>query len=212
MTGRGSNWPPMRKRRIWCQVWYILRPMTPYTVIPLKMISLAKSIGTAPSGIPSSCTRPPIRTAANAWCSADGTPDISHTTSAPSSSVSARTVFTTSSVLALIVTCAPIAAATATDLAFGGDEVTRPEPRDAVTDRLDLAGEFVAHDDRRLDAPLRPRVPVGDVQVCAADARVAHRDQYFAGARGWLRNGRDLQPRGAARLNNGLHVGRRFGR
>src|ERR1700694_176599 len=66
MTGRGSNCPPVRKRRIWCQVSYILRPMTPYTVIPLKMISLAKSTGTSPLGMPSSCTRPPIRTAAKA--------------------------------------------------------------------------------------------------------------------------------------------------
>src|SRR5467141_908081 len=128
MTGRGSNWPPMRKRRIWCQVWYILRPMTPYTVIPLKMISLAKSTGTSPSGIPSSCTRPPIRTAANAWCSADGTPDISHTTSAPSPPVSARTIFTTSSVAALIVTCAPIVAASARRLGFTSDAMTLVAP------------------------------------------------------------------------------------
>ena len=29
MTGRGSSWPARRKRRIWCQVSYILRPVTP---------------------------------------------------------------------------------------------------------------------------------------------------------------------------------------
>src|SRR5690242_527331 len=46
MTGRGSKSPAERKRRIWCQVSYILRPTTPYTVIPLKMISVAKSTGT----------------------------------------------------------------------------------------------------------------------------------------------------------------------
>src|SRR6059036_503078 len=128
MTGRGSNCPLVRKRRICCQVWYILRPMTPYTVIPLKMISLAKSTGTSPSGIPSSCTRPPRRTAANAWCSADGTPDISHTTSAPSPPVSARTVFTTSSLAALIVTCAPILAARARRLGFTSDAITFVAP------------------------------------------------------------------------------------
>src|SRR5256884_1956755 len=36
---------------IWCQVSYIFRPITPYTVIPLKMISLAKSMGTSPLGM-----------------------------------------------------------------------------------------------------------------------------------------------------------------
>src|SRR5437879_7248341 len=61
------------------------------------MISLAKSTGTWPLGMPSSWTRPPRRTAANAWCRAEGTPDISHTTSAPSPPVSASTARTTSS-------------------------------------------------------------------------------------------------------------------
>src|SRR5207245_3010337 len=50
ITGRGSSSPVVRYRRIWCHVSYILRPITPYTVIPLKMISRARSTGTSPLG------------------------------------------------------------------------------------------------------------------------------------------------------------------
>src|SRR3954462_11051488 len=40
ITAVGSNWPDRRKCVIWIQVSYIYRPTTPYTVIPLKMISV----------------------------------------------------------------------------------------------------------------------------------------------------------------------------
>src|SRR5439155_203349 len=63
---------------MWSQVSYIFRPMTPYTVMPLKMISLAKSTGTASLGMPSSWTRPPIHTAANAWWREDRAADGVH--------------------------------------------------------------------------------------------------------------------------------------
>ncbi len=96
--------------------------------MPLKMISLAKSTGTWPSGMPSNWTRPPRRTAAKAWCSADGTPDISHTTSAPSPPVSASTERTTSSRVASIVTWAPICFASASRLAFTSEAITLAAP------------------------------------------------------------------------------------
>ena len=50
------------------------------------------------------------------------------------------------------------------------DVVADAEALDGRTDGDDLAGEFVADDARRLDAVLRPRVPVVDVQVRTADA------------------------------------------
>src|ERR1051325_11153377 len=118
---------------MWSQVSYIFRPMTPYTVMPLKMISLAKSTGTASLGMPSSWTRPPIRTAANAWCRAEGTPDISHTTSAPSPPVAWRTARTASSSAALMVRCAPIRAASSSRLAFTSDAMTFAAPAARAT-------------------------------------------------------------------------------
>ena len=44
------------------------------------------------------------------------------------------------------------------------------------------AGELMARNQRRLDAPLRPRIPVEDVQVRAAHAGRQNADQHFAGA------------------------------
>src|SRR5574341_188309 len=96
--------------------------------MPLKMISVAKSIGTSPLGIPRSWTRPPIRTAAKAWCNADGTPDISHTTSAPSPPVASSTARSTSSVAALIVTCAPMRPASANRVGFTSEAMTLAAP------------------------------------------------------------------------------------
>src|SRR6266566_4611149 len=107
--------------------------MTPYTVIPLKMISAAKSTGTSPLGMPSSCTRPPMRTAANAWCRAEGMPDISHTTSAPSPPVSCRTVRTTSSRAALMRTCAPMVRASSRRFGFTSDAMTFAAPAARAT-------------------------------------------------------------------------------
>src|SRR3989441_898327 len=96
--------------------------------MPLKMISVAKSIGTCVVGIPRSWTRPPRLTQASAWCSADDTPDISHTTSAPSPPVAARTLCSTSSRPASMVTWAPIRCARARRLAFTSEAITRAAP------------------------------------------------------------------------------------
>src|SRR5437016_5699723 len=176
------------------------------------MISLAKSMGTSPLGMPSSWTRPPRRTAANAWCKADGTPDISHTTSAPSPPVSSRTVRTTSSVAASIVTCAPMRRASSSRFAltseamtFGGHQLAWPKLGDAIARRHDLPGEFVTHHQRRLDAALRPRVPVGDVDVRAAHPGVPYRDEHLAWAGGRLRHRRDLQAGDTLLFDDGFH-------
>jgi hypothetical protein len=64
--------------------------------MPLKITSVAKSTSIGLAGMPSICTRPPTRTSSNAWCTADGTPDISSTTSAPRPPVAARTAAATS--------------------------------------------------------------------------------------------------------------------
>src|SRR5881275_1388808 len=256
--------------------------MTPYTVIPLKMISVAKSTGTSPFGMPSSCTRPPMRTAANAWCRAEGMPDISHTTSAPSPPVSSTTVRTTSSCAAdphreaadrpapddehgaarniggqhrvervahrihdgpdggrdavegqdvrgghrdvfgerpvqvhaddarvaadVAVSGAALHAVPAHDVTLGGDELPALELGDAVAHRDDLARELVTDHQRRLKAALRPRIPIGDVQVSAAHTGVADRDEHFARSGGRLGDGRDFQTGGALLLDDRLHV------
>src|SRR5207253_7855496 len=59
-------------------------------------------------------------------------------------------------------------AVSAHDMALGGHQLAWPKLGDAIARRHDLPGEFVTHHQRRLDAALRPRVPVGDVDVRAA--------------------------------------------
>jgi hypothetical protein len=56
----------------------------PWTRMPLKMTSLARSQVTGPVGMPNSVTRPPFFTERKAWCKAVGCPDISNDASTPS--------------------------------------------------------------------------------------------------------------------------------
>ena len=60
------------------------------------------------------------------------------------------------------------------DVAFGGHAIAFAHVGDEAADLHDFAGELVADDDRRFHAPLRPRVPIVDVNVGAADAGATH--------------------------------------
>src|SRR2546422_3511469 len=107
---------------------------------------------------------------------------------------------------------AALQAVTADDMPLGGDELAGSELRHAVAARFDLSRELVADDDWRLDAALRPRVPVGDVQVRAADAGVPYRDQDFAGAGRRLGHGLHGQTGRALFLDDRLHEDQDGGR
>ena len=65
------------------------------------------------------------------------------------------------------------------DVSFGRDAVAFLHVGDEASDLHDIAGEFVSDDERRLATALRPRVPVVDVHVGAADAGAPHTDQDF---------------------------------
>jgi hypothetical protein len=76
-------------------------------------------------------------------------------------------------------------AVAADDVAFRRDQVTdrqKPGGSGLGTELGDLSGEFVPHDDRQLEAVARPAVPLPDVQIGSADARVVDPDQRFAAA------------------------------
>jgi hypothetical protein len=72
---------------------------------------------------------------------------------------------------------AALQAVAAHDVSFRGHDLPHRQTHHAVSHRHDLSGEFVADHERGMDPPLRPRIPIGDVQIGAADARVADRDQ-----------------------------------
>src|SRR5262249_50268925 len=80
-TGIGSRCPLRIIRPIVFQVSYLFRPVTPYRVSPLKMISRAKSTSVLRLGVPSRFTLPPSLAAANAWAWPAGWPLISQTRS-----------------------------------------------------------------------------------------------------------------------------------
>ena len=70
-------------------------------------------------------------------------------------------------------------AASVDDVALRGHAIALVDVGDETADSHDVAGELVPDDDRRLDAPLRPVVPVVDVHVGAAHAGAPDANQDF---------------------------------
>ncbi len=68
-----------------------------------------------------------------------------------------------------------------------------------------MPAKFVPHDHRRLDAALRPRIPLVDVQVRPADGRGCNLDQHFPRPRFGNRHLHQLQARGTIGLDDGTH-------
>ena len=91
------------------------------------------------------------------------------------------------------------------DVALGGHQSTGLEFGDTVADGDDLPGELVAYDHRGVHAALRPGVPIGDVEVGAAHACMAHRDEHFPGAGRRLGDRLHDEPWGALRFHDRLH-------
>ena len=87
--------------------------------------------------------------------------------------------------------------------------VTRSPSRTSVTrlpDLHDVAGELVADREWWAAAALRPRIPVVDVHVGAADAGAANLDQYFVIANDRLRNITQDETRAGRLLHQRSHV------
>ena len=91
------------------------------------------------------------------------------------------------------------------DVTLAGDPLADLEPDDVGAELLDLAHELVPDDHRHWDGRLRPRVPVVDVQIGAADRGLANADQHLAIAGRRLGNVLDPQPGLAARLDECFH-------
>ena len=75
-----------------------------------------------------------------------------------------------------------IAAMSADDVAFAGDEIARRKTLHAIADAFDHADEFMADDHRHRDRFLRPRVPVINVNVGAADRCFLNPDENVVAA------------------------------
>ncbi len=73
-------------------------------------------------------------------------------------------------------------------MAFDTDDVADVEVVDVRANFDDLADEFVPQDRRNLDRRLRPRVPVIDMNIRAANAGLRHLNQHIVDADGWFGN------------------------
>jgi hypothetical protein len=65
---------------------------------------------------------------------------------------------------------------------FGGDEVTLLHAGDLVADGFDDAAEFVSRNQWRMNTPLRPLVPIVDMEIGAADGSDLDFNQYVGSA------------------------------
>ena len=70
------------------------------------------------------------------------------------------------------------------DVALSRDPVSLFHVGDQAPHPHDLAGKFMADDDRWLDATTGPRIPLIDVDVCSANAGAAHPDEHLILANG----------------------------
>src|SRR6185437_7880184 len=76
-----------------------------------------------------------------------------------------------------------IAAAAADHMAFSAYNFARMKVVDVRSHRHNLADKLMTDDERHGNGGLRPRVPVINVQVSAADASFKHPDQHIIDTR-----------------------------
>ena len=99
-----------------------------------------------------------------------------------------------------------VAAAAADDMALAADDVAHREVADVRTHLDDLTHELVADRDRHGDRRLRPRVPAVDVEIGAADTRLAHADDDVVDPVLRLRDVLEPEPGAGVGLDERLHA------
>ncbi len=79
---------------------------------------------------------------------------------------------------------AALQAFAAGDVHFGGNKIAFLHARNFVAERGHLAAKFMPRNQRRMNAVLRPAIPVVNVQIGSADRGYLHLDQYIAAPEG----------------------------
>ena len=88
---------------------------------------------------------------------------------------------------------------------LGGNEVAFLHAGDFIAERRHLAAELMPGNQRRMNAVLRPAVPVVNVQVGAADRRDLHLDQHVGAPEGGNLYFANLRARRRFRLHHRQH-------
>ena len=100
---------------------------------------------------------------------------------------------------------AALQALTAGHVHLGGDEVAFLDAGDLVAHRFHRTAELVPGNQRRMNAALRPLVPLVNVQVGAADGGHLDLDKHIGQANLWFGDFANLRARRGLRLYNGNH-------
>ena len=98
------------------------------------------------------------------------------------------------------------------DIRFGNDGIAGESAVGVHAQDADVLAhmsqsEFVPRNQRRMNAPLGPRIPVVDVQIGSADTRGLHAHQHFAGTGAGNRYLAQFDAGRGLGLHNGLHGG-----
>src|SRR5205085_5094861 len=80
---------------------------------------------------------------------------------------------------------AALQAFAAGDVHLGGNEIAFFHARDFIAVGNDFAAELVPGNERRMNAPLGPAIPLVDVEVGAADGSDFHFDQNIRASEAW---------------------------
>src|SRR5882724_3467202 len=89
--------------------------------------------------------------------------------------------------------CAALQTLPASHMHFGRDEISFLYACDFVAESRHLSAEFMPRNQRRMNAPLGPTIPVVDMQIGPADGRNFDLDQYFTRTKLWNRNFADFR-------------------
>ena len=100
---------------------------------------------------------------------------------------------------------AALQALAASDVHFGGNKIAFPNAGDFVTEGDHFSAEFVARNQRRMDAVLRPAVPIVDVEIGTADGRRLDFDQHVGAPEAGDLNFTNLSTRRCLRLDDRQH-------
>src|SRR4051812_7094613 len=98
-----------------------------------------------------------------------------------------------------------VTAAAAHDVPLAAYDIARREIPDVTADLEHFPDELVPDDQWRMDRLLGPRVPVGDVKVGAADARLVHADADVVDRHLWFRDITKIEAGAGRRFHERLH-------
>src|SRR5438876_811579 len=95
----------------------------------------------------------------------------------------------------------------AADMTFAGHLLARLETFHTFADRFNHSHELVPDNERRMDAALRPFIPLVNVKIGAADPRLLNPDQHLAAPADGAIDRFEIHARSAGFFHESRHFG-----